>query len=542
MKRHLILCLAILSLLEIWRPHYFLTDDNLSAGFPILVEIGRHLKEAKSPFISDHIFGGHYDLLRDIGFLCWHPFCILPSLLADTRAEFWMMDITAFLFILLATVGFTLLACELRREFNPTLPDLYLTFYTFSFLFSTYILTVGPSWGNFLGNQSALPWLVLGILDRKMMRGTGLVILFTIHSIFGGYQALSLSSGICLTLFALGISIYRLSPAPLFAWCAGNILALLLSTPFLFPAIWGFIHSSRAGGFSQDDCSLFSIPISIFPLSLFLGNWTAILANLTGSLKEALSFPYLPTLLACGAAWCVLPALVGSRRWRFPEALCLAIALLLMVLIIRPNAIALAMHHTPFLRSLRWPFRESLQFLFFIHLFLLIRVQEQFIRLRSVISLLSLAAFILPLPLGRAPSFNALSMDRQEVLSGKAEIFWNQVKLRLNPHDQIATVIDSDPWAKNIEKIPYSLLGTANFPALYQVTSVSGYSMTSPADQMPIKTIPFFWFGAYSEKQVAAILQEKPELKIIELVSATPLKIMLIAGGKKTDLTPYLTP
>ena len=115
LQRHLALFALGFLLLEIWRPFYFLTDDNLSAGFPVLTEIGRHLKAGKSPFVGDYLFGGHYNLLRDIGTIDWHPFYLASSLLADTGARFWIMDLIAFLFLLVATVGFTLLAYRLRR-------------------------------------------------------------------------------------------------------------------------------------------------------------------------------------------------------------------------------------------------------------------------------------------------------------------------------------------------------------------------------------------------------------------------------------------
>ena len=148
--------------------------------------------------------------------LQWHPFTMLPALLADTAARFWIIDISALLFLLLTTVGFTVLAYSLRTELWLKIPDAYLVFYTLSFVFSTYILTVGPSWVNFLGNQSALPWLALGILDRKVVRGTMLVLLFTIHEILVAYPPLTVSAGLCLTLFAVGVAWWRRSFQPVF--------------------------------------------------------------------------------------------------------------------------------------------------------------------------------------------------------------------------------------------------------------------------------------------------------------------------------------
>ena len=68
-------------LLEIWRPLYFLTDDNLGGGFPLLTGIGQHLLHGQSPFRADYIFGGDYNLSRDCTNFVWHPFFLAASLL-----------------------------------------------------------------------------------------------------------------------------------------------------------------------------------------------------------------------------------------------------------------------------------------------------------------------------------------------------------------------------------------------------------------------------------------------------------------------------
>ena len=166
-KYNLGACLVIFLLLQIWRPCYFLTDDNLSGYYPSLIEMGRHWQHCRWPFVSDYLFGGHYDSSRDVGCLLWHPFTLLPMMLADTWVKFWLIDLIALLYLLLTTTGFTILAHQLRDEFKLGISNLMIVFYTMSFVFSMYVLLVGASWYTFLGNQSALPWLTLGILDRE---------------------------------------------------------------------------------------------------------------------------------------------------------------------------------------------------------------------------------------------------------------------------------------------------------------------------------------------------------------------------------------
>lgn len=535
-------CVAIFLLLELWRPCYFLTDDNLSSLLPMFTEMGRHLRAGQSPFVSHYLFGGNYDLSRDVGVLYWHPFYLLPAMLADTPLRFWILDAVALLFLLLATAGFTILARTLRDEYAPALRDIYLVFYTLSFVFSTYILMTAPSWVNFLGNLSALPWLTLGILDRKVTRGTLLVAIFTIHQLVGAYAQLTLSNVLCLTLFSAGVAICRGSPRPFFNWMAGNLIGLLVLAPFMLHILDGFAMAHRIQGLSLKERSEYFIPVVTFPFSFFLGNWTEPIVRLLGDPSfERLKFPYPSVLLACAASWCVVPAFFAAKRWRPMEIICFGMAILLAIFIMRPPAITAAMYHIPFLKSMRWPFRESMQFLFFVHLFIILRPVERYLRWQPAIVLASLAAFALPLPWVRPPTFNALALDRQLVLSGTAERFWDTVKNQLRPGDEIATIIDWDYWQKNSLDIPYSALGTANFSAFLKVVCVSGYSTTIPLDQYPIKTIPHYWFGAFRPDQVDELLAEKPNLRLVRIKNTHPLTITMSRGdGPEIDLTPYL--
>ena len=535
-------CIFLFLLLELWRPCYFLTDDNLAGSFPVYTEMGRDLKAGQTPFTSEYLFGGSYNYLRDLGAVQWHPFILIPALLADTTARFWIVDISALLFLIFTAVGFTILAYSLREELSLKIPDAYLVFYTVSFVFSSYTLTVGPSWLNFLGNQSSLPWLALGILDRKVMRGTILILLFTVHELLVAYAPLTVSGGLCLTLFAVGVARWRRSVQPLFCWCAGNLLALLILSPMLLSIMDGFAHSVRILGLPLSELSKFSIPAGTFPFSFFLGNWSEPVAIWQGDKSlETLSFPYVSSILACAAAWCLIPALFVPAPWRPLEKVCAVLAGILIVFIIRPEWLAVIMHHLPFFRSMRWPFREGMLFLFFVHLFLILRFPERPPRWQPAVVLFSLMMFLLPLPFIRVPTLNALFLDRQLLFSGEAERFWAGVKSQLKPTDEIATVINWPYWQANSKDIPYTLLDTANFPAFFRVRCISGYSPTAPTDQMPLKTYPGLWFGAFRDDQVPKILAERPDLKLLRIESTHPLKITMSTGyGPPIDLSPYL--
>lgn len=534
--------LLIFALLECWRPCYFLTDDNLTAGFPMLTESGRALKAGRSPFVSDYLFGGHYDYLRDLSALQWHPFLLLPALLADTAARFWIIDIAALMFLLLSAAGFALLAHALREEFSIEVGNAYLVFYTLSFVFSTYVLTVGPSWVNFLGNQSALPWLALGILDRRTVRATMLVAVFTVHELLCGYPPLALTGGFCLSLFALGVAWSRGSAWPLLSWIAGNALALLAFSPLALQLLDGLHHSARNGDFPLWMLSRFSVPVDDFVFSFLMGNWTEPIARLHGEpLRAILIFPFLSTLFCCAAAWCTLPALLVPVRWRRLDIACIALIAFIALLMVRPGWLAVALYHLPFLHSMRWPFREGMLFLFFVHVLLVLHFPAGVPRLQPAIMAFSAVMFLAPLPFVQPPTFGLFAVDRQLLFSGQAEKFWSRMKVVLKPDDTIFTVIGWSYYDFHDTQIPFSLLGTYNFPAFLQVHCISGYSQTAPEDQLPIKTLPAYWFGAFRDEQVAEVFKERPDLKLIRIESTNPLKITLTtSSGTVNDLTPIL--
>jgi len=540
--RTLLATLAIFLVLEIWRPYYFLTDDNLSAGLPFLTEMGRHLKSGQSPFYSDYLYGGHYNLLHDATYFCWSPVYFVVSLLADTPCRFAMLDLIALFNILLSATGFALLASTVREELALEVGDGRILFITLSFVYSTFILTTGASWANFLANQSVLPWLALGLWQTTWRRALGLLILFSLHQALSGQPAGTISNGLILSLFAILMCVYRRSALPLASWIVANIVALVVILPILLPAFGGFFHSHRGAGISVELLHRFAMPAGLVPISFLFGNYfemAAWFANLHD--VSFFLFPRMPTLLACAASWCVFPLLCQRRPWTLLETGCAALIALLTLMVIRPILITELMAHLPILRSMRWPFREILQLLFFYHLLLVLRPWAGTARFQNRLACCSLALFLLPLFFNAPLTLNALSADRTVVLSGSGDRYWDNFKTRLRPGESIATVMDPDVWYKSVTKVPYSLLGTADFPAYYKVPCISGYSQTAPVDQLAVPVVPYYWFGAYSPDQVPLILKSHPEVRIITVQRFEPLT-MTLSPAKPGDPPIKLNP
>ena len=290
--RTLLACLGVFVALEFWRPYYFLTDDNLSVGLPFLTEMGRHLKSGQSPFYSDYLYGGHYDLLRDINYFSWNPVNFFASLLADTPLRFAMLDLTSMFNLALAAVGFMLLSTEVRAGLKLAVGDGRLLFLTLSFTFSTFVLTTGASWANFLVNQAVLPWLALGLWQTRWRPALALLLLFSLHQALGGQSAATVSNGMTMTLFAVLMSFYRRSLQPLACWAGANVLMVLLISPLLVPALEGFSHSHRGAGLPLDLLQALAVPAALVPVSFLFGNFFEMAARLAHIPPESfLIFP-----------------------------------------------------------------------------------------------------------------------------------------------------------------------------------------------------------------------------------------------------------
>lgn len=538
LRNNLLVAALIFLGLQIWRPYFFLTDDNLDGGFPFFTEVGRHLLNGQSPFYSDHLFGGHYNYLRDATYNAWHPIYLLVSLLAGTPFHFAIIDANAFFFFMLAAAGFVTLVHYLRREIGLEITDGWLMFFTLSYTYSLISLTTGASWLNYLDNHSALPWLALGILHKDWRRGLFLVALFTLHQLLGGHMLATLSTSVFFSFFALGMALARRSPLPLVVWLGGYAVAVVLTLPILIPICEGFGTSVRAAGVTLDDMQANNIPFKLFPMSIFAGMAIWII--------HTPEHPYVTYTLALGAsaaAWCLLPALASFAKWRPLEIVTLAMTIFIAILVIRPVWVSEIMLHLPLFRSMRWPFRELVQFQFFFHLFLVLRPPGMSIMKRRVLAACGAVVMIVPLLLyPLPPSFNSMNRDRNLLFTGGFDQYWSHVRALLKPGDQIAVLIPLDIYTDDRFEQPFSLLGTYNYAILAHVVNARGYSPTPPLDQQTTRT-GFYPFGALLPEQKAELISEHPDLKFITLESLHPLKITLSSrDGPTIDLTPFVPP
>ncbi|HEY0258160.1 MAG TPA: hypothetical protein VGC39_12000, partial [Candidatus Methylacidiphilales bacterium] len=251
---------------------------------------------------------------------------------------------------------------------------------------------------------------------------------------------------------------------------------------------------------------------------------------------------YLLAMGSCAAAWCVIPAFTSRSPWRGLEITSLVMVIFGIFMVCRPAWMAQIMTHLPLLKSMRWPFRELLQFQFFFHLLLLVRPPGSTLKFRRGIALFSMSLFVFPMLLNvLPPTLSTMAWDRELVFSGDLDRYWDRVRPLLKSTDRVAVLIPYKLYLDDHFERPNGLLATNNFSILARVVNASGYSHTAPEDQLYVKTEPLYPNGAYAVTQKAALLKERPDIKFITLESLMPLKITLSSrDGPTIDLTPYV--
>ncbi|MDQ6861348.1 MAG: hypothetical protein M3032_09365, partial [Verrucomicrobiota bacterium] len=196
----------------------------------------------------------------------------------------------------------------------------------------------------------------------------------------------------------------------------------------------------------------------------------------------------------------------------------------------RPMWLQTIVAHLPLYRSLRWPMRETMVFLFFAHLLVALGWHRLSLRVTRFLPAVSAAVFFVPLFLSASPTFNRFPLDRLLLLSGRAERVWHEVR-ELMPEAQSCLVVPMAQhnvlgWAGPIfiGQAPHTLLGGYNYPVLFGMKSATGYTMPGFEqkfrDEMPMYGPGYFMPGQFTESDLA-----DPHLLFTRIESLDPVRI-----------------
>ncbi len=533
--------MLILVVLEIWRPYFFLTDDNLSGTFPFLTEIGRRMGSGQSPFVSHYVFNGNYNLFFDIGAINWHPVFILISLFANTWWHNWIIDFSCAAISLMSASGFVLLGLTVRRELNLTLSDAWIAFLAVSYTFSMYGLSISVSWVTEYGSLAAMPWLALALFQPTWKRVLLVTAAAFVNAVLIGHPEAAISTFVWLTLLSLGICRWRRAWWPVFSWIGGHALACIILTPILFPALWGFLHTLRSVGLDISQMGSRNMSPLGMLTSYFMGGW----AYRVGAPLVAMNGPqaYLGGMAASLAGLAIIPVVICRKRWSTLEISCVGVLTLLVFMIIRPVWVNEILIHLPVFKSFRWPFRELMQLLFFTHLLFLLRLPACGKWAAWVVGA-GAVWFFSPLIGYAPPSFDDFPTDRALILGGQADAYWREVRPLLDPSAPTVSVFANEEVltsGMNYQLLPFTFINTYNYPDLFHVRSISGYSLTAPENQLGTEVVPPFQFGGFFPDQIAAMTLLGTKCNQLEITSDGPLQIILKRpDGKVIDLTPIV--
>jgi hypothetical protein len=523
--------------LQLWRPFYFLCDDNLVGAYPAWVEFGRSLWTGRWPFYNPYLFGG-FDTMRDPGGIGgWNPWLFIISGLALTPARLAIVDVMASFQLLLCAFAFSHLLVRLRELYNRDLSDGRIVLLSLSYTFSIWAIVIGSSWITFLGNQAALPVLFLGLLHERRRAGVALTTCSFLHAIVAGHLSSFILSLVLITFFIAVYCVLTRTGEMAFRWASGGLAALLLISPLLYIALQGFGGMGRSGALPHPD--MLTMPLPVFITSYFIG----FLASLFGEF----GLLFVPRGLSCAvactfASWCIFHSWGARKKWSPLEIACIATAALTALFIVRPHWLTEILSHLPLLRSLRFPFREIFVFLFFVHLWIALRpVTIPRLWQRFTIAL-GIIFYAMPFFIFKPPAFTPYPLDRHLLRTGEGERYWKKVRplLQGKPFVPILEPHIATEWTPSV---PWLLLGAYNYPSLIEVPSKSGYVIAGMTGLYLNGVKARGHVGSFRPADIPRLRAAHPDLKFIVLKQIRPLRIELYDGARRIPLpAPTLPP
>lgn len=489
-------------LLQVWRPYFFLSDDNLLLHFPAMCGVGRDLAGLRSPFETGYAFGGGYSYLKDVGYLhLWHPWHLLCGWVAAMWNPFAAVDGAATGHLVFNAAVMALFFQKALTKCGGASSTRWIVFLALSYTFSIYALQVSCGWFYYLANMAVPPIVGLAFLDEKRWKGILLVALATVHAVIGGNVGTFILCCAVASPVLIVRSVMVKDAEWVLRWVVGGVVGVFVLMPLLIPACEGFLLTERSEGVNTAHQMARNMPLPVLLLSVFGG----MLSGFTGVKIDVYGLGFYGYALAfAGASGLLLPCLFQKKAWTSAHGWCLAGAVLVGLFVVRPEWLAELMLRVPLLRSLRMPYKEIYLLLFFIHLLLVLRPPEVRRSIRAGCLAVGLVLFALVPILGGAPWVTDMSRDRELLLSGEADRLWDNIQSQLHPDDFVVPVGPGEP-----ETLPFVLLGVGQLPEYFEVRSAAGYSNFTYRKRYRQELLSrAHWLGLYRQDAMAELLDD----------------------------------
>lgn len=531
---------AIFALLQFIRPAFFLTDDSFSLMFPVMVEQGNRMLAGELPVYSEHLFGG-YDLRKDTHFfMLWHPLGLVLCLLAATPWGFLVVEVYCLFNLLLAALGLVFLLKEMEREGltgNAEVTFFPLWFLGVSYAFSMFSLLAGSSGFWYLSNVAALPWIWWGIIKLPSRVGIIALGLALFHSAAGGYPSCFLYSGLLSVLFLLYREVCLKTFKERAVVFGGFVLASFLAGGVVLflalPSLMSLKESVRSGAIPLEAAVQNRIPLEVLWPSMSVSSVSFLFGTVELFGKQAHAYA-IGSFLAGGM---FLAAFFrGKGEWGKWDGFLLALFILVSLLVARPDWLGELILQIPILNSLRWPHKEAFLVVFVAHLWI-VRGSELPGFVQRLLAIFGVGMFLIPFGISGAPSFAELKPDRNVYLSGEGHTYWSELKSRLPEGTLIVPVMPSNVLEDipSYRKVSGIIIGSHNFPALYGVSSWSGYSASLPKELFERVPRSANVYGVYSSDDREALLQV-PNLLLIEVLNVEPLTLRAVLSNDGSEV------
>ncbi|MES2523781.1 MAG: hypothetical protein V4617_13835, partial [Gemmatimonadota bacterium] len=521
-----LLVVAVTALLQFWRPYFHLTDDNLSGYLPAATEFNQRLWSGRWPFISEGVFGGNHNQLADPSvFGLLSPWMVLFSWISLTPFAHLLVDIVSLCNSLVIALAFGWSALWLRDHFRLTAPDWLIIALSVSYVFTPYNLRIGSSWIGFLNGQASMPLMLVGMLMTRSRHAVLLQSAALLYALFGGHAHTFVMTCLFSGVLAVGVSVGTRSLRPMVRTLLAGILAGVVMLPVLAQSMTGFSGSARDVGVPMEDARARRLDPPILAGTMVTGPLATIVAHAVGAYSEGMATTFSVSYSPANLLFLLVLIRAAKQRQRIPNVawalLCCFGAAALMVS--RPEWLAALTSRLPVLRSLQWPFREIWVLQFALHGFLLFA--SALVSVQSLRVLLVAGALITGITLGSPPpTFNAFDIDRQVLLSGRAERYWQTLRAAAGGPPHIVVGIEPHLIPDYEKHIPYSLLGAYNYGSLYGFVSQSGYTFNTDLRRWkrPGSVRPFYSAGAYRPTEARWLASQDSTLWLIELTRVKP--------------------
>ena len=130
----------------------------------------------------------------------------------------------------------------------------------------------------------------------------------------------------------------------------------------------------------------------------------------------------------------------------------------------------------------------------------------------------------------------AADLGHPLILSGADDEYWKAMRsnpsTKKNPVCMERGLVDEIP-----DVIPFPLLPSHNFPAIFGMVSVSGYSSSSPLQFDPVRRLPIYFHGIYAPARAKNFLEHQPNTRVTLLRHLDPPVWSIIEDDTERTLT-----